>query len=245
MDENTEFNDQEGQNQEGEGNQSENKIEGEGDATSKVKIGDAEYTTEELTKFIEKGKNYDNLLPDYTQKSQKLAEIEKEKIKNVDNNQDENVPKFMQKGWKPASYEELQEALVQSKELGIKEAVKILEDKQNQSKQLETQVNDFFAEIKSKDKDFNEQDFSNFVLKHSKDKEDVSVSDLKVFYSVFKDIGEAKKLGEENALKNKDGRNEKINSNQGEGGSKIDLSDLRSSGDLRDIARSAYERINK
>ena len=104
------------------------------------------------------------------------------------------------------------------------------------------EIDNFFIEVKKSDKDFDEQEFSEFVLKHSKDKEDVSLADIKSFFSVYKELGEAKKLGEESALKNKGNRTEKVSGKTGEGGSEVDFSDLRGKGDIRDIAREAYQR---
>lgn len=245
MDENTELEGQDGQEpEEGNDNQPENDKGGAEDATPKVKIGENEYTPEELAQFIEKGKNYDKLLPDYTQKSQKLAEIEKSNKINK-SEQEDDVPEFAKEGWEPKSYSELQKAILWAKESGKQEALKTLEAQKEEVDKKKAEVDNFFSEVKKTDKDFDEKDFSEFVLKHTKDKDDVDIKDIKSFYSVYKDFGEARKIGEDAARKNKDSRTEKVNSAGGEGGSGVDFSDLRGKGNLIDIARNALDRIKK
>jgi len=44
----------------------------------KIRIGDKEYTKDEIEKLIEKARNYDYLLPEFTRRSQRLAELEKQ-----------------------------------------------------------------------------------------------------------------------------------------------------------------------
>lgn len=53
-------------------------LKGEGDSQP-VKIGDKEFTPEELTELNKKAGQYDELLPEFTRKTQKLKELEEEK----------------------------------------------------------------------------------------------------------------------------------------------------------------------
>jgi len=46
-------------------------------APQEIEIEGRKYTVDELKELIQKARNYDHLLPDYTRKSQRLAELEK------------------------------------------------------------------------------------------------------------------------------------------------------------------------
>jgi len=49
------------------------------EASQPVKIGDKEFTSEQLTELSKKAGQYDELLPEFTRKTQKLKELEEEK----------------------------------------------------------------------------------------------------------------------------------------------------------------------
>lgn len=62
--------------------------------SKKVKIGDSEYDPDQLTDFLDKAKKYDDLLPEFTRRSQRLSQYEK-KIDGEKKEKivvDENVP---------------------------------------------------------------------------------------------------------------------------------------------------------
>jgi hypothetical protein len=218
---------------------------GKGDDTPKVKVGDAEYTTDELTTIVDKGKKYDDLLPDYTRKSQRLAEIDKAKESKGSGLKGEPEVPYLKPDWEPKNLKELREAIIWAKDTGRTEALKTLEDREARAAQVKAEIDGFFAEVKKTDPDFDDAAFSAFVLKHTKGKEDVGLADLRMLHSVYHELPEAERLGEENARKNREERTEKVNTGEGGGGAKQpDFSDLRAKGgDFRDIAHDAHERI--
>lgn len=246
MDEDQEIIDQDDQNQNNGDNHQSNDNGGAGDDTQKVKIGDEEYTPEQLTDIVKKGKSYDELLPDYTKKSQKLSEIEKN-LKGSETKEEKDVPIYRREGWKPKTVEEIVEAIKQAEENGEKKTLATLEAQRTQMEERTKALDDFYGEVMKSDKDFDEADFSNFVLEHTKEKEDVSLADIKSFYSVYKELDHAVALGEENARKNKENRNEKVNGGEGgEGNQNVDFTDIRThGGDMRDKAFEALERLKK
>ncbi len=232
-------------NNDGERDTSNSEEGGGGDDTPKVKIGDEEYTTEELAKIVGKGKQYDELLPDYTKKSQRLAELEKTKTSKDGEQDEENVPIYARKGWAPKTWGELQEALLAASRDGATNALKELEKREAEMTQLQDSVSAFFADIQKSDKDFDEADFSEYVLKHTEGKDDITVGDLKVLYSVYKDMNAAVRLGEEKAMRRR-GTDDHVNTegNDGGNGNGPNLGSFRGSGSsIRDIAHNALRSI--
>lgn len=55
------------------------------------KIGDTEYSADELIEFYEKAKSYENLQAEFTRKSQELAELKKAQVKEEDPDIEEGV----------------------------------------------------------------------------------------------------------------------------------------------------------
>lgn len=228
----------------GEGDKSKDSKGGEGDETPKVKIGDKEYTVEELTGLLGKANQYDELLPEFTKKSQALAALTGGK-KEGEGDADDKTP-WLKPGWKPKTFDELKDAIIWARDSGKTEALKTLEDQQTAATKTKAEIDGFFAEVKKSDKDFDDADFSNFVLEHTKEKEDVTVTDLKMLYSVYKDLDKAVNLGEGRARENMGRRTERVNREGGGGpGKGTDFTDLRAGGGgIRDIAKSALERLS-
>ena len=77
------------------GEQSDDK--GKEDASQPVKIGEKEYTPEQIAEIEKKASGYDTLLPDYTRKSQKLAEFEKGQPEQTSPEE----PFYRKEGWQP------------------------------------------------------------------------------------------------------------------------------------------------
>ena len=52
------------------------------DPPQPIKVGDKEYTPDQLMEIEKKATHYEALLPDYTRKSQRLSELEKQPVDN-------------------------------------------------------------------------------------------------------------------------------------------------------------------
>lgn len=171
----------------GEGNQSNKGGEGAGEggeAPQTLKVGEKEYTPKEIEDLEKKGRDYDSLLPDYTQKSQKLSEFEKQGQKKVEEIEEEKPP-YYDPDWKPKDYKELSAALKMAEERGEKRALTALQKLDENKQQAKTQLEDFIKDVKTKDAEFDEQDFYDFASKH--DFTVNSVKELKSIYSVYKE----------------------------------------------------------
>jgi len=162
---------------------------GEANDTPKVKVGDAEYTPEELAEIVKKGSQYDELLPDYTRKSQELAKINSNK--DPQKQEEENLPPYLREGWEPKTYAELAEAMKIAEERGMQRALEKFQEKDNEIRQAREQVDNFVKEIKGTDKGFNESDFFNYVLRHNLPVN--GIDELRSAYSVYKELNDARK----------------------------------------------------
>jgi hypothetical protein len=234
MDEEIKIDDQVQKDESQEG-QSDNQNEGEANDTSKVKIGEVEYTPEQLAEIVKKGSQYDELLPDYTRKSQKLSDYEKN-IKS--NEQPKTEVPYLDDNWEPKTYKELRDAILWARDNGKEEALQALQAKESEAQQVKQQVEEFVTETKKTDKNFNEKDFFSYVLRHNFPAE--SVENLKSAYSTYKELSEAKKLGANEAMKQGD---DKVNKGNNSGDSKLNFNDLRSSG--KDMYSSVMEALKR
>lgn len=181
----------------------EGEVEGEGGeegAGQTVKIGEKEYTTKELSEAVKGAEQYKNLLPDYTRKSQKLAEFEKVNKPSID----DNTPEFLKPGWQPKSYADLQDALRKSIELGQEKVFAKLQAERDAQSNAEKELEGFISEVKKSDKEFSEKEFFAYAKKHEFPITDIA--SLKSIYSSYKDVRDAQIKGETNALKNRDKR---------------------------------------
>ena len=169
---------------------------GEG-APAPVKIGDKEYTAEQLTEYIKKATDYDALLPDYTKKAQALAALTGGKPTEPQ----EDLPSFLKPGWKPKDFAELGTAMKEAVEWGEKRSQKATEQKSADAQEAKTAVDAFVKEVRKSDKEFDDQEFFQYIERH-KVKVD-TVDDLKAVYSAYSEANADGKMAERRALLNK------------------------------------------
>jgi len=213
---------------------------GEG-AEATIKIGDKEFTPEQLTEALKKSSDYDNLLPEFTKKSQALAALLGGEKPQGEENKD--TPDFLKKGWKPKTFEELGQALNQAVELGAKKAQDALASHEAKAVEVKQQVDGFVAEIKKVDKDFDDQDFFQYVQRHGFGSRVNNIDDLKSLYSMYSEANLDGKLAERRALINKAKRSGDSVSKPGSTGASLpyDANALRSKGgSIIDVAREAF-----
>lgn len=207
------------------------------DTTQPIKIGEKEYTPEQIMEIEKKAGHYDALLPDYTRKSQELSELKKQPVEK-----EPEVPPYERNDWEPKNYQELRQAIKMAEERGTSKAIEMLRAQETAMKQAEETFDNFVAEVKSKDKGFNQKDFVSYAVKHKfpiKTKDD-----LGMVYNAYSELQKAIALGKEEGRKGREGRRDKIGIPGGSGGSGPDLSDIRTSrGTILDKARAAYERL--
>lgn len=216
---------------------------GEG-VQANVKIGENEYTPEQLTEALKKASDYDNLLPDYTKKAQALAALSG--AKPQEGQEDKDLPSFLKKDWKPKTFEELGQAMKEAVELGAKRAEDALKAKETQAIENKQQVDGFVSEIKKIDKDFDEQDFFQYVVRHGFEKRVSNVEDLKPLYSMYAEANLDGKLAERRALANKMKRGSDSVSKPGSTGASLpyDANAIRAKGgNIFDAAREAFEKF--
>lgn len=170
---------------------------GEGAPETPIKIGETEYTPKQLIEYIKKATDYDALLPEFTKKSQALAALTGGK--NLDESQ--NLPSFLKPGWKPKDFTELGAALKEAVEWGEKRSQKVTEEKSLQTKETKQQVDDFVGKIKKSDKEFDDQEFFQYIERH-KIKVD-TLDDLKSVYSAYTEANADGKLAKRRVLANK------------------------------------------
>lgn len=168
---------------------------GEGDAPQSVKIGEDEYTPEQLAEIANKAKGYDALLPDYTRKSQELAKYTnnikgQEKTEPKAGEDDDKAP-YDDPDWEPQSYSDLGKAIKLAEERAEKRVLSQLNQKEAQAKQVKEQVDNFVTEVKQKQKGFNEKDFFNFAERYKIPVN--SVNDLQSLLSLYNDFSKAGK----------------------------------------------------
>ena len=225
------------------GEPSEEGSEGEGEggqASQPIKIGDKEYTPEQLTEIVKKGQDYDSLLPDYTRKSQKLAEFE-DKGQEGKPKQPEEKPFYEKEGWIPKSYPELQKAIISAREGGKQEALKHLEQMEIGKAEAIKQVDDFIGSVKEKDSEFDDKDFYDFVAKHKLPAN--SINDLKAAYSVYTEV----RTGRTKIPKEDKTRNDSVSGPSGGKGTSytVPYKSIRKSGSVHEAAMDAYDKIKK
>lgn len=129
---------------------------------------------------------YENLLRDYTQKSQKLAAIE-----NI-NKPKEEVPRWKQPDYVPQSYAEVIEL---AKQQALEEIQRKAEEEVNRTKEVSTLVDTQIAELKSKDKSLDE----NALFLHANK---YGFRDLKAAHENMQAMKQAELAAEQRTLKN-------------------------------------------
>jgi len=212
---------------------------GEG-APEPVKIGDKEYTPEQLTDYIKKATDYDALLPEFTKKSQALAALLGEKS----NESQEDLPSFLKPGWKPKDFAELGSALKEAADFGEKKARQAMEEKSVQAVEAKKAVDAFVAEVVKSNKDFDQEEFFQYVQRHSIRVD--TIDDLKSVYSAYEEANADGKMAERRALANKTKRGADSVSKPGSAGAALpyDANELRvKSTSIVDAAKEALSKL--
>ena len=205
------------------------------------KIGDKEYTAEQIEEMDKNSESYKELLPEFTVKSQRLSELEKKGQEKAEESPEE--PFYLKKGWKPKDYDELQDALRDARASGSKEALRIIEKVKTDEEAARGKVDNFISATKQIDKEFDEEDFYEYAQKHRFPL--TSIESLKSIYSSYKEKreagGEAAKKAKENLLKRKE---ETIAGPKGgtKGGFHIDMGELRKSGSAVEAIQNALDK---
>ena len=193
-----------------------------------------------MTEYIKRAADYDALLPEFTKKSQALALLTGGK--NLDESQ-ENLPSFLKPGWKPKDFTELGAALKEAVEWGEKRSQKATEDKSVQSQEAKKAVDDFVVEIRKSDKEFDDQEFFQYIGRHHIRVD--TIDDLKSVYSAYIEANADGKMAERRTLLNKVKRGADSVSKPASAGGKLpyDANELRvkSTG----IVEAAKEALSK
>jgi len=134
----------------------------------------------------------ENFMPEFTRKSQRLAELEKG-TKEVVN----DIPKWKEKDYIPDAYSEIVE-------IAKAEALKEIENKsrverENQER-ISKEVESTLLKIKAKDPNLNENKLFEHALKYN-------FQNLEVAYQNMADINKIKEIAEKNVLENLKSKN--------------------------------------
>lgn len=224
--------------------------EGEGDEETPppIKVGDKEYTPDQIMEMEKKASGYDPLLKEFTKKSQRLSELEKGQTKQP-KQPDEDKPPYYDKDWAPKTYEELREAIIMAEERGEKRTLKKLQEmeteKQATAEEAEKIVDSFVTETKTKDNQFDEKDFFSFVDRHKLPI--IDVASLHSAYSVYAEARNAGIKGGTDARRNIQTRGQDNISGPTTGkgkGFSVPWSKIRQAGSVYEAAIDAY-RANK
>ena len=210
---------------------------------AKVKIGENEYSPEELTESLKKAKDYDALLPEFTVKSQMLSKLLGDSEKET---KQEDLPSFLKEGWKPKNFTELGVALKEAVEWGEKRNTAKQETATKEAEEAKQVVNGFYAEVRKTDKEFNQEDFGEYVKRHSIRID--TVDDLKSVYSTYREANIDGKAAERRALYNKANRAKDSVSKPATGGEKLPFNpqEMRASGrGILDLAREGLQKLSK
>ena len=209
------------------------------EASQPVKIGDKEYTPEKLAELVKKSDDYDSLLPDYTRKSQRLADIDKGQEGKPDKL--EEKPFYEKEGWVPKDYGELQRAIISARDGGKQEALKALQNLETTRTEAVKQVDDFVTGVKEKDSEFDDNDFYDYIARHNLPAN--SINYLKAAYSVYKEV----RTAEAKAPKGDKVRKDSVSGPSGGKGTPYSASDkfIRGSGSAFDAAMDAFHKLKK
>lgn len=228
-----------------EGGQSPEEGGGEGgkDTPQTLKVGEKEYTPDQVKELEKKASAYGALLPEFTKKSQELSELKGGDGNKSRKGQDppEETPFYEKEGWKPKDYGELQKALMLASKLGEKKALAKLEEMQTDSQQAKKIVDDFVTKTKATDSQFDDKDFFDYVNQHKL--KVGSIEDLKSVYSAYKDRRDA---GESKPGEGKK-KEDTVAGPKGGGGSKfsVPMKDIRRSGSASEAVKNALDKNKK
>lgn len=217
--------------------------EGEGEggqASQTIKVGDKEYTPDQLLEIEKKSRDYDALLPDYTRKSQRLAEIDSKGQEKPE--QPEEEPSYYDPNWVPKDYKELAQAIRTAEDRGEKRALAVLQGMETQRAEAKQQVDDFVEKMKDKDSVFDEQDYFDYIARHSLTIN--SLKDLDSAYSAYKEVRDAGGAPKKGELKV---RKDSVSAPGAGKGTLYSVSDqqIRKSGSIYEAAMDAYNKLKK
>jgi hypothetical protein len=210
--------------------------EDEDDPPKTVKVGDKELTLDQIAELEKKSSAYDALLPEFTKKSQALSEFEKAKKPDED-----DVPFYLKKDWEPKTFAELQAALKAARDDGAKGAIDMLEKRQKEVQDkvdsVKKSVDDFVADVRIKDKEFDDKDFFRYAAKHKYPIE--TIDQLRGVYSAYAELQDvASGLPKEK-------RHDRVNKPGSGEPTGPDLSDIRAKGgSIYDQAMEAFGRVS-
>lgn len=210
-----------------------------GEAPQPVKIGEKEYTPEQLAELVKKGQDYDSLLPDYTRKSQRLADIDKGQGGKP--KEPEEKPFYEKEGWEPKNYAELQRAIISAREGGKQEALKALQNMEDTRAEAVKQVDDFIVGVREKDGEFDDKDFYDYIARHNLPAN--SINDLQSAYSAYKEV----RVAGAKAPKGDKDRKDSVSGPSGGKGTPYSASNkfIRESGSAFDAAMDAFHKLKK
>ena len=158
-----------------------------------------ELTPEQIASLRKDAEAYKALLPEFTKKSQRLAEFEKGPQKGAEQPQPKEEPFYHKKGWVPESYEELQKAIMHAEQAGEMRALEALKRIEGERETAKTQVDEFVKIVKEKDSEFDEDDFFEFADRHQ-----FPIKGIESLYSVYSAYLEVRGAGTEGAKRAKE-----------------------------------------
>lgn len=150
----------------------------------------------------------ENFLPDYTRKSQTLAELEK--AKNTKPNDATEKP-YLKDDYSPSSYGEIIDL---AKKEALEEIKRERQSEIDNQKAFEDDISNQIAELRKTDSNLN----TDALFHHSNtyfEKYGVKFPDLKSAYTHMKDVAELTKTVQQTTVKNIAKRNDPVSANQG------------------------------
>lgn len=190
---------------------------------------------------------YNNLLPDYTRKSQELAKLTG-KPNEQQGQPDPNDPlaKFKDPNYQPQSWAEVLEAAKLLVDNDLKAKDEATKKEQQEREAVSKQIDEAVAKIKETDKALDEEDM--FTYAAEKAKKGVQYASVDALYDDYKAIRDARKQGMSEAhrnMQNRGARDVSVGAGSPSGGpAPIDLASLRGKS-IVELAAEAAQRASK
>lgn len=158
---------------------------------------------------------------------------------------DQDMPEALKPGWNPKTMEELQEGLKQAAIYGATLAGRDVRQEQVTRQEAEQQLDNFVAEIKATDSEFDDKVFFQYATEYGFPVN--SVNDLRAVYRSYVALERAKRGAVEIALKNKDQRKNPVNKpGSGTGdGSGVPFSKISQATSAKDLISDMISRQGK
>lgn len=222
---------------------------GEGDKSQERINGlMSKWQTEENAHNETKGKlaQYEKQFGPLEGQSKPFINNQKSNDSRIDPN-DPNLPLVLRDGWAPKDMADLQEGIKQAAlygaSIGSKQALGTI-DSQNQTKvDAEKAVDDFVAEVKTVDTEFDDKAFFKYASDHKFPLN--NVGDLRAVYSSYITLRRATKDAATDAIKNKEGRQNpsgKPGSGTGDAGTKMPFTKISKAGSAQDIIHDHFKK---